>query len=50
MARVVGFEMSSQDPEKAVQFYSAVFGWEMGEPNWGFWPIKTRVQQKFKAV
>ncbi|MFS0821892.1 VOC family protein [Bacillus sp. 1P02SD] len=41
MARVVGFEMSSQDPEKAVQFYSTVFGWEMGDPNWGFWPIKS---------
>ncbi|MEH7236715.1 VOC family protein [Bacillus sp. JJ1562] len=41
MARVVGFEISSQDPEKAVQFYSTVFGWETGEPNWGFWPVKS---------
>ncbi|MDR4889704.1 VOC family protein [Fredinandcohnia sp. QZ13] len=40
MARVVGFEISSQDPEKAVQFYSTVLEWEMGEPNWGFWPVK----------
>ncbi len=40
MARIVGFEISSQDPEKAVKFYSTVFGWEFEEPNWGFWPVK----------
>lgn len=41
MARVVGFELSSQDPEKAAEFYSKVFGWEISEPNWDYWPIKT---------
>jgi len=41
MARIVGFEISSQEPEKAVQFYKDVFGWEMEEPNWGYWPVKT---------
>ena len=40
MAREVGFEISSQDPEKAVKFYSTVFSWEFEEPNWGFWPVK----------
>ncbi|MRG88307.1 VOC family protein [Salinibacillus xinjiangensis] len=37
--RVVGFELSSQQPEKAVTFYSNVFGWEMGDPRWGYWPV-----------
>lgn len=41
MARVIGFEMSSQDPEKAAAFYSKVFGWEVGEPRWGYWPVTT---------
>jgi len=34
--RVVLFEMSSQDPERAGAFYSSVFGWEVGESNWGY--------------
>ncbi|WP_026585395.1 VOC family protein [Bacillus sp. J33] len=41
MARVVGFELNSQEPEKAAQFYSKVFGWEISEPNWEYWPVKT---------
>jgi len=41
MSRVVGFELNSQAPEKAIHFYSEVFGWEFEEPNWGYWPIKT---------
>lgn len=28
MGRVVGFELNSQDPEKAAKFYSDVFGWK----------------------
>lgn len=44
MARIVGFEISSQEPEKAVKFYSTVFEWEIGEPNWGFWPVKSTGQ------
>ncbi|WP_053218325.1 VOC family protein [Virgibacillus senegalensis] len=39
MAKVIGFELSSQEPEKAVQFYARVFGWEFGEPNWEYWPL-----------
>ncbi|WP_010676656.1 VOC family protein [Bacillus timonensis] len=49
MARIVGFEISSQDPEKAVKFYSTVFGWEIGEPNWGFWPVKSSGQAEIQG-
>ncbi|MDF2036106.1 hypothetical protein P2R12_03770 [Cytobacillus oceanisediminis] len=41
MAKVIGFELNSQDPEKAAEFYSKVFGWEIEEPNWEYWPVKT---------
>lgn len=41
MARVVLFEMSSQDPERAAKFYSSVFGWEVGPSNWGYHPVTT---------
>jgi len=39
--RVVSFEMNSQDPDKAVAFYSSVFGWQAGEANWGYVPFRT---------
>jgi predicted enzyme related to lactoylglutathione lyase len=29
MGRVIHFEIHAQDPERAVKFYTAVFGWEM---------------------
>lgn len=41
LGRVVGFELNSQDPEKAVKFYSTVFGWKITKPQWGYWPVKT---------
>ncbi|MHC0036913.1 VOC family protein [Pseudoneobacillus sp. C159] len=41
MARVIGFELSSQEPEKAAAFYSSVFGWKIAEPQWGYWAITT---------
>ena len=41
MGRVVGFELNSQEPEKAAKFYSKVFGWEIGEPNWDYWAVIT---------
>lgn len=46
MARVVLFEMSSQDPERAASFYSSVFGWEVGNPNWGYHPVATGSEEK----
>lgn len=41
MARVIGFEMSSQNPEKAATFYANVFGWEVAEPSWDYWAVTT---------
>ncbi|UFU00729.1 hypothetical protein KO561_07280 [Radiobacillus kanasensis] len=41
MGRVVGFELSSQEPEKAVEFYSDVFGWKAAEPQWDYWAVVT---------
>ncbi|WP_188454826.1 VOC family protein [Virgibacillus oceani] len=41
MGKVVGFELSSQEPEKAAKFYSEVFGWEISEANWDYWPVST---------
>ena len=38
MGRVVHFEIHADDPERAVQFYTTVFGWEFhqweGNPYW----------------
>ena len=39
--KVVGFELSSQEPEKAAAFYANVFGWEVAEPHWDYWGVKT---------
>ncbi|RLQ93752.1 VOC family protein [Falsibacillus albus] len=44
MAKVVAFEISTQDPEKASNFYSKVFGWKVGEANWGYHPVDTGSQ------
>lgn len=41
MGRVVLFDISSQDPERAAAFYSSVFGWKVAEPNWGYHPVTT---------
>jgi uncharacterized protein len=41
VGKVVGFELSSQEPEKAAKFYSEVFGWEISEPKWDYWAITT---------
>jgi len=46
MGRVVGFEMNSQNPEKAVAFYSEIFGWTFDEPNWDYWPATTGSEAK----
>jgi predicted enzyme related to lactoylglutathione lyase len=43
MARVVHFEIHADSPERAVTFYSKLFGWEF--TKWGgpmeYWLIKT---------
>lgn len=41
MGRVVGFELNSQDPEKASAFYAKVFGWSISEPQWGYRSVQT---------
>ena len=43
MSRVVHFEIHAENPERAVQFYSAVFGWSI--QKWDgpaeYWLIRT---------
>ncbi|MET3695797.1 hypothetical protein SAMN05877753_102672 [Bacillus oleivorans] len=46
MGRVIGFELSSQEPEKAVKFYSEVFGWEFADPHWDYWAATTGKDEK----
>ncbi|SKC11188.1 hypothetical protein SAMN06295926_12426 [Lysinibacillus sp. AC-3] len=41
MGRVVGFELNSQEPEKAAAFYAKVFGWEVAAPNWEYRGVTT---------
>ncbi len=41
MGKVIGFELNSQNAEKAAEFYSKVFGWEISEPNWGYREVRT---------
>ena len=46
MGRVIGFELNSQEPEKAAAFYSKVFGWEVAAPSWDYWPVTTGQESK----
>ncbi|MBS4191986.1 hypothetical protein KHA94_17615 [Bacillus sp. FJAT-49705] len=46
MGRVIGFELSSQEPEKAAEFYSKVFGWDVAEPHWDYWAVTTGKDDK----
>ncbi|MCH1625812.1 VOC family protein [Ferdinandcohnia quinoae] len=46
MARVIGFELNSQEPEKVLEFYSKVFGWKIAEPNWDYWKVVTGEEGK----
>lgn len=39
--KVIGFELNSQDPDKAASFYANVFGWKVGNPNWGYHGVET---------
>lgn len=43
MNRVVHFEIQADDPERAIKFYSEVFGWEF--PKWmeepAYWGVMT---------
>lgn len=48
MGRVVHFEIHAQDPDRAVKFYTAVFGWEI--KKWDgpaeYWLVSTGDPQK----
>jgi predicted enzyme related to lactoylglutathione lyase len=42
MARPVHFEIHAEDPQRAIAFYSKLFGWEFSQ--WGkeaYWLVKT---------
>lgn len=43
MGRVIHFELNAENPERAVEFYTRVFGWKIN--NWGgpqdYWLINT---------
>lgn len=42
MSRVVHFEIHAENPQRAIQFYEAVLGWQFNQ--WGgqdYWVIKT---------
>ncbi|MFE5321499.1 VOC family protein [Paenibacillus sp. NPDC056579] len=41
MGKVAGFELNSQDTDKATEFYSNVFGWEVSEPSRGYCTVST---------
>jgi len=46
LGRVIGFELNSQDPEKAANFYSKVFAWEIAEPRWDYWAVTTGASEQ----
>jgi len=46
VGRVIGFELNSQEPEKATEFYAKVFGWEAAAPNWEYWAVTTGEDKK----
>ena len=42
MSRVVHFEIHAAEPERAIRFYTALFGWQFAQ--WGeqkYWLVKT---------
>jgi predicted enzyme related to lactoylglutathione lyase len=43
MPRVVHFEIHAEQPERAIQFYTAVFNWQFSkfEGPFDYWTIKT---------
>lgn len=45
MKRVVHFEIHAEDPQRAVNFYSNVFGWDIKKwdnPSMDYWMIMTK--------
>ncbi len=48
MPRVVHFEIPADDPERAIEFYKNVFGWEIEkwEGPFDYWLIKTGEEEE----
>lgn len=48
MSRVIHFEIHAENPERAIQFYSKLFGWEFTSWNGGvpYWLISTGPNEK----
>lgn len=49
MARIVHFEIHASDPERAIAFYSAVFGWKFHKWEGGdaeYWLIETGPEEE----
>jgi predicted enzyme related to lactoylglutathione lyase len=47
MPRIVHFEIHAENPERAIKFYTSVFGWNF--QKWGeqeYWPIMTGGKDK----
>ncbi|KGR77279.1 VOC family protein [Ureibacillus manganicus] len=49
MAKIIGFDMSSQEPEKAIEFYNNVFGWKISEPNYEYWSVDCGTESEIKG-
>ncbi|WEG18785.1 hypothetical protein PQ478_09950 [Alkalihalophilus pseudofirmus] len=50
MGKVIGFEISSQQPEKAAAFYTEVFGWEVSEPHWDYRSVQYQTTAEQNAL
>ncbi len=49
MPRVVHFELHAEQPERAIEFYKGLFGWEFtrwGGEHFEYWLIKTGPSEK----
>lgn len=50
MPRVIHFEVSADDPERASQFYSGVFGWDIqkwdGPSTKEYWLVSTGAEEQ----
>ncbi|MGF1470621.1 MAG: VOC family protein [Rubrobacteraceae bacterium] len=50
MGRVVHFEVSAEDPQRAGRFYEEVFGWESnqwdGPIDYEYWLVKTGAEEE----
>ena len=50
MGKVVGFELSSQEPEKAAKFYTNVFGWKISEPQYDYRAVSAKTDTEQTGI